>query len=59
LEGGAIPGSLNLPFTAIVKDDGITSFKSESEIRLAFEEAGVVLDNGGRVVLTCGSGLEM
>ena len=55
LEGGHMPGSLNLPFTMLVKEDDVTTFKSPQEIRDAFKDAGVVF--GSKVVLTCGSGV--
>jgi thiosulfate/3-mercaptopyruvate sulfurtransferase len=53
--GGHIPGSLSLPFTAIVKDGDVTTFKAPAEIRDEFKKAGIIL--GARVVLTCGSGV--
>jgi thiosulfate/3-mercaptopyruvate sulfurtransferase len=55
LEGGHIPGSLNLPFTELVVDGDVTKFRTPSEIRDAFKEAGVVF--GSKIVLTCGSGV--
>ena len=55
LEGGHIPGSLNLPFTSLVTDGDVTKFKTPAEIRDAFKEAGVVF--GSKIVLTCGSGV--
>lgn len=55
LEGGHIPGSLNLPFTVLVKDDDVTTFKSPEEIRDAFRDAGIIF--GSKIVLTCGSGV--
>mmetsp|Transcript_14260 Transcript_14260/g.13773 ORF Transcript_14260/g.13773 Transcript_14260/m.13773 type:complete len:320 (-) Transcript_14260:656-1615(-) len=55
LEGGHIPGSLNLPFTMLVKDDDVTKFKSPEEIRDVFREAGIIF--GSKIVLTCGSGV--
>ena len=55
LEGGHMPGSLNLPFTMLVKEDDVTTFKSPTEVRDAFKDAGVIF--GSKVVLTCGSGV--
>lgn len=55
LEGGHMPGSLNLPFTMLVQDDDFTKFRSPTEIRDAFKDAGVIF--GSRIVLTCGSGV--
>ncbi len=50
-----ISGSLSLPFTALVKPDDVTTFRSKKEIRDAFVEAGVIF--GAKTVLTCGSGV--
>lgn len=55
LEGGHIPGSLSLPFSALVKEGDPTTFKSLSEVRDAFIDAGIIM--GSRVVFTCGSGV--
>ncbi len=54
LRSGHIPGSRNLPFTALFDPTGNT-FKNGEEIRGAFEAAGVDLDRP--VVTTCGSGI--
>lgn len=54
LRGGRIPGSLNLPFAAML-DPTSNTFKNGAEIRDAFEAAGVDLDRP--VVTTCGSGV--
>jgi thiosulfate/3-mercaptopyruvate sulfurtransferase len=53
--GGHIPGSLNLPYTAIVKEDDWTTFRTPEEIRDAFKAAGVVF--GAKCILSCGSGV--
>jgi len=50
---GHIPGSKNLPFDMVLKEDG--TFKDEAGIRAAFAEAGVDFDRP--VVTTCGSGV--
>ena len=55
LPSGNIPGSLNLPFTSILKTGDVTTFKSPEEIRDAFVDAGIVF--GSKIVLTCGSGV--
>lgn len=55
LEGGHIPGSLNVPFTAIVTADDVTKFKSLTEVRDQFRDAGVIL--GSKVFTSCGSGV--
>ena len=35
-----MPGALSLPFTSLVQADDVTTFKSASEIRDAFKDAG-------------------
>ena len=44
-----------MPFTAIVKDDDVTSFRSPEEIRDAFLNAGLIF--GTKAVFSCGSGV--
>jgi thiosulfate/3-mercaptopyruvate sulfurtransferase len=53
LRSGHIPGSKNVPFGAVLNPDG--TMKTEAEIRLAFEEAGVDLRKP--VITSCGSGV--
>ena len=48
VEGGHIPGSLSLPFSALVKDDDVTSFKTTEEMRDILKDAGVIF--GSKVV---------
>lgn len=55
VKGGHIPGSLNLPFSLLVDDNDITTFKSPEEIRKAFIDAGVIF--GSKTILSCGSGV--
>ena len=50
---GHIPGSRNLAFKALYRDDG--RFKSPDDLRAAFAAAGV--DLGRPVITTCGSGM--
>lgn len=50
---GHIPGSCNLPFGQLYREDG--TFKSPAELREAFSDAGI--DLGQPVVTTCGSGV--
>ncbi len=52
LRGGHIPGSLNLPFTDLVRPDG--TMLPEPELRRRLVDAGVDLSQP--VVATCGSG---
>jgi thiosulfate/3-mercaptopyruvate sulfurtransferase len=53
LRGGHMPDARNLPFTALVNEDG--TMKPAPEIRAAFEAAGV--DLAKPLVTTCGSGV--
>ena len=50
---GHIPGSRNLPLSALYREDG--TFKPEVDLRAAFAEAGV--DHKAPFVATCGSGV--
>jgi thiosulfate/3-mercaptopyruvate sulfurtransferase len=50
---GHIPGSANVPFTALYNADG--TFKDKAGLKAAFVAAGVDLDKP--VVTTCGSGV--
>ncbi len=50
---GHIPGSRNLPFASLYRDDG--TLRSESELRVAFDQAGV--DPGTGFIASCGSGV--
>ena len=53
LRAGHIPGSLNLPFGQLLKDDG--TMKDEAGLKSAFEKAGVNLSRP--VITSCGSGV--
>lgn len=53
LAGGHIPGSRNLPFGQLYREDG--TFKSAGELRRLFEEAGI--DPGKPFIASCGSGV--
>jgi thiosulfate/3-mercaptopyruvate sulfurtransferase len=50
---GHIPGSRNVPYASLYRDDG--TFKSEEELRAAFEAAGI--EPAAPFVATCGSGV--
>ena len=50
---GHIPGARNLPFASLYRDDG--TFRSDSELRSAFEAAGI--DPEQAFVASCGSGV--
>lgn len=53
LRAGHIPGSRNVSYTALLKDD--KTMKSPDETRAVFEAAGVDLDKP--VITSCGSGI--
>jgi thiosulfate/3-mercaptopyruvate sulfurtransferase len=53
LRGGHIPGSLSLPYDALLRPDG--TLRPAGELRKAFDAAGV--DQGRPVTTTCGSGI--
>ena len=53
IASGHIPGSLNVPFTALYNADG--TFKDPVGIKAAFEDAGV--DLAKPVLTSCGSGV--
>ncbi|GMH39550.1 hypothetical protein BSKO_07448 [Bryopsis sp. KO-2023] len=53
LRRGRMPGSVNVPFTSLISEDG--SMKSPEELKLVLVEAGVDLNK--QLVLSCGSGL--
>ena len=53
IAAGHIPGSLNLPFTALYNGDG--TFKDAAGIKAAFADAGV--DLAKPVTTSCGSGV--
>ena len=53
MAAGHIPGSRNVPFSALYNSDG--TFKSKDDLKKVFAEAGVDLSKP--VVTTCGSGV--
>lgn len=53
VRSGHMPGSRNLPYTELVRDDG--TLRPPDELRALFEEAGI--DPAGPVVTLCGSGV--
>jgi thiosulfate/3-mercaptopyruvate sulfurtransferase len=53
MASGHIPGSRNLPYTALYNADG--TFKDKAGLKAAFADAGV--DLGEPVTTTCGSGV--
>ncbi|WP_037499589.1 sulfurtransferase [Sphingomonas jaspsi] len=50
---GHIPGARNVPLSNLYRDDG--TFRSDSELRAAFEQAGV--NPGSAFIASCGSGV--
>jgi thiosulfate/3-mercaptopyruvate sulfurtransferase len=53
MRSGHIPGSISVPYTDLLQEDG--TFRPAAEVRRRFEAAGV---EGGRPVITsCGSGV--
>lgn len=52
-QNGRIPGAMNLPFGKVFENDG--TFKSSSDLRRAFEAAGI--DWQRPLITTCGSGV--
>ena len=53
VEGGHIPGSRNLPFGQLYREDG--TFKSPEELRALFHQAGI--DPAQPFAASCGSGV--
>ncbi|MGE0251557.1 MAG: 3-mercaptopyruvate sulfurtransferase [Dongiaceae bacterium] len=53
LPSGHIPGSCNLPFSAMLRDD--QTFKNPAELRQIFAKTGVDLEKP--VIMSCGSGI--
>jgi thiosulfate/3-mercaptopyruvate sulfurtransferase len=52
LRAGHVPGSINLPFTELVRSDG--TLRPPEELRRRLTEAGIDLSRP--VIATCGSG---
>ncbi len=52
VEGGRIPGSRNLPFGKMFREDG--TFKSDDDLRSEFKSVGIDLNRP--ITATCGSG---
>ena len=60
LRSGHIPGSINVPYAAVVDkdEDGNTRLKPVDELKRVFESRGVDLSNEyAPIVTTCGSGV--
>lgn len=57
LPSGHMPGSLSLPFTAVVVSGDVTRFRPTEELSAAFQDAGLIAEDDSKVVLSCGSGV--
>jgi thiosulfate/3-mercaptopyruvate sulfurtransferase len=55
VEGGHVPGSLNVPFSELLLKNDDTKMKAPSELRQAFDNAGVI--RGAKIYNLCGSGV--
>lgn len=53
MAAGHIPGSINIPFAKLFREDG--TWKQPEELRALFIEAGAAMD--GPVITSCGSGI--
>jgi thiosulfate/3-mercaptopyruvate sulfurtransferase len=53
MRAGHMPGATNIHYATLLNDDG--TVKSESELKVVFESAGIDLDQP--IVATCGSGV--
>ena len=53
MRSGHIPGSISLPYTDLLQEDG--TFRPAAEVRRRFEAAGV--ESGRLLVTSCGSGV--
>ena len=54
---GHIPGSLNLPFSALYTDGDFTTLKSRDEMLLLLEHSGIVVNSSTPVITSCGTGV--
>ena len=59
LESGHIPGSVNVPFTALLEGQAATGLQllPADSLRAVLAAAGVLPTQQGQLVLTCGSGV--
>lgn len=57
MRGGHIPGSVNVPFTKLVNPDDFSLFRDLADIKSAFAEANVKMDEKSPVITSCGSGV--
>ncbi|GLD93641.1 hypothetical protein PINS_up002246 [Pythium insidiosum] len=57
MRSGHMPGAINVPFGKIVKSDDYSRFRGSTEIKQAFQDAGVKTDSVSPIITTCGSGV--
>uniref|UniRef100_M4BU96 Rhodanese domain-containing protein n=1 Tax=Hyaloperonospora arabidopsidis (strain Emoy2) TaxID=559515 RepID=M4BU96_HYAAE len=57
MRGGHIPGSINLPFGKIVDPEDFSLFRELADIKSAFAEANVKMDEASPIITSCGSGV--
>lgn len=57
LRRGHMPGSTNVPFTAVYEDGDWSTFKSPAALRQVFADAGVDVASKEPLVCSCGSGV--
>ncbi|CAH0481178.1 unnamed protein product [Peronospora belbahrii] len=57
MRGGHIPGSINVPFGKIVDSKDFSLFRDVADIKSAFNEANVKMDETSPVITSCGSGV--
>ncbi|CAI5724902.1 unnamed protein product [Peronospora effusa] len=57
MRGGHIPGSINVPFGKIVDPKDFSLFRDVAEIKSAFDEANVKMDETSPIITSCGSGV--
>lgn len=52
---GHMPGAINLPFTEMLQSD--KTYKSVSEMKDMFQQAGIDIDTDKKIITSCGSGV--
>uniref|UniRef100_H3HBJ2 Sulfurtransferase n=2 Tax=Phytophthora ramorum TaxID=164328 RepID=H3HBJ2_PHYRM len=57
MRSGHIPGSVNVPFGKLVSPDDFSLFRELDEIKNAFAEANVKMDETSPIITSCGSGV--
>lgn len=57
MRSGHIPRAVNVPFAKLVSKDDYSLFRDTDEIKSAFAEANVKMDETSPVITSCGSGV--